>query len=161
MVSYSIRKAQPNDASGLTNLLLEIDSFQHHFESLTPQATEARVSQQFQACLADQSHSIYVAEGEDAQILGYVSVHWQPYLFLPGPEGFISELFIHQLARGQGIGTALLETVKQEAVERGCSRLALINMRQRESYQRGFYTQRGWAERPEAVNFVLRLAPGR
>ena len=75
--------------------------------------------------------SIYVAEAEAGDLLGYVSVHWLPYLFLPGPEGFVSELFIRKTARGQGVGTQLLQTVQTEAEQRGCSRLSLLNNRDR------------------------------
>ena len=42
-------------------------------------------------------------------------------------------------ARGQGVGTQLLEVVKTEAAERGCSRLLLLNRRNRHSYERDFY----------------------
>ena len=48
-------------------------------------------------------------------------------------------------------------SIRQDAQKRGCSRLSLVNMRQRESYQRGFYKSRGWQERPEAANFILIL----
>jgi GNAT superfamily N-acetyltransferase len=84
-------------------------------------------------------------------------VHYLPYFFLPGPEGYVSELFISAEARGQGIGTALLEQVIAEARRRGCARLSLINSRTRESYQRKFYEQHGWNERIEIAVFVLPL----
>jgi GNAT superfamily N-acetyltransferase len=95
---------------------------------------QSRVSRPLQLCLADNSHSIYVAERPEGELVGYIAVHWLPYLFLPGPEGYISELFIRELARGQGLGSQLLEVVKKEAAERGCIRLSLINIRSRESY---------------------------
>jgi hypothetical protein len=47
--------------------------------------------------------------------------------------------------------------MKAEAQERGCSRLMLINLRKRESYQRRFYQKQGWEEREEAANFVYHL----
>jgi hypothetical protein len=49
----------------------------------------------------------------------------------------------------------LLEAVKGEAATRNCSRLSLLNMRDRESYQRAYYTKDGWQERSDAANFVL------
>jgi GNAT superfamily N-acetyltransferase len=107
----------------------------------------------------DASHSVYVAETAQGELAGYLSVHWLPYLFLPGPEGYISELFVRPEARGQGIGSRLLEAAREEAEARGCTRLSLLNMRNRESYLRGFYGQHGWEERPDAANFILRL-PG-
>jgi hypothetical protein len=51
----------------------------------------------------------------------------------------------------------LLETVQAEGVRRGSRRLMLLNMRQRESYQRGFYSKLGWEERLQAATFVKML----
>ncbi len=156
-MTFHIRLAKLDDAAKLADLIIGLGWFQHHFGSASNEVIQDQICQRLLLCLADNSHSIYVAENPDGDIVGYVAVHWLPYLFLPGPEGYVSELFIRESARGQGIGSRLLEVVKAEAVKRGCSRLCLLNMRSRESYQRGFYAQRGWEERPEAVNFILRL----
>lgn len=154
---FHIRLAHLNDAAALTDLLTGLGSFQHHFGNAPAEVIQERVRQKLFLNLADKSHSVYVAENPDGRIAGYAAVHWLPYLFLPGPEGFVSELFVQESARGQGLGSRLLAAVKAEAIERGCSRLSLINMRSRESYQRGFYGKQGWEERPEAANFILRL----
>ncbi len=90
--------------------------------------------------------------------MGYGTVHWMPTLFLSGPEGYVSELFVEETARGQGAGTELIRAVQAEAKERGCSRLVVLNNRQRESYKRGFYRKCGWEERLDAANFVWRLS---
>ena len=84
-------------------------------------------------------------------------MHYLPYFFLLGPEGYISELFISAEARGQGVGTALLEQVTADARKRGCVRLSLINSRTRESYLRQFYEKHGWKERTEVAAFVFPL----
>lgn len=118
----------------------------------------AQVLRHLKLCLADSSHSVFLAEDAQRALLGYTSVHWLPYLFLRGSEGYVSELFVTQTARGQGVGTALLEAVKEEGRARGCSRLSLLNMRERESYLRGFYTRDGWREREDAANFVFDLS---
>ena len=89
--------------------------------------------------------------------MGYISVHWLPYLFLEGPEGYISELFIRDNQRGKGIGGKLLSIVKEEAMERGCSRLSLLNGHNRESYERNFYLKKGFIERDKMANFILKL----
>jgi GNAT superfamily N-acetyltransferase len=152
----AIRQAQIEDAAPLAALLRELGWFAA-LEAETADATERRVAHYLAACLADASHSLYVAEQAPSGVAGYVAVHWLPYLFLAGPEGFISELFVGEAARGQGLGTQLLDAVVREARARGCARLQLINMRQRESYQRGFYTKRGWQEREGAADFVYVL----
>ena len=80
-----------------------------------------------------------------------------PISFLAGPEGYVSELFVSEDARGNGIGGQLLDSVVQSAKARGSARLMFVNIRDRESYKRGFCTKHGWEERQDAANFVLYL----
>jgi GNAT superfamily N-acetyltransferase len=155
-MDIEIRKATREDATFIADLLRSLGYFAH-LEAEPAAVTEQRVFRHLSLCLADDSHLVLVAQNPAGEILGYVAVHWLPYLFLPGPEGYVSELFVCQQARSQGVGGRLLEEVKAEARRRGCWRLMLVNMRQRESYQRGFYARHGWQERPAAANFVLNL----
>jgi GNAT superfamily N-acetyltransferase len=155
-MKMDIRKTQLKDAEAITRIIREVGWFEH-LKSESFEITEERVRQHISLCLADNSHSSFVAETEDSKVVGYSSVHYLPYFFLLGPEGYISELFISAEVRGQGIGTALLEQIITEAQKRGCARLSLINSRTRESYQRKFYEQHGWKERTEVAAFVLPL----
>jgi GNAT superfamily N-acetyltransferase len=151
----TIRSVTPDDSPSLARFLLDLNYFSA-LEGVSIEEAEPRVARNIAACLANDSHSVYVAE-MDSTIVGYVAVHWLPCLYMLGPEGFISELFIGEGMRGQGVGAKLLDTVMAEARKRGCTRLELINMKQRDSYLRGFYRKQGWEERPEAANFVYRL----
>ena len=155
-MGIKIRKAQPGDARGIAAILRGLE-FITRFDAEPIEATAQRVAHHLGLCHADDSHTVYVAETEGGEIAGYAAVHWLPYLLLLGPEGYVSELFIREAERGQGIGTRLLETVKKEAKARGCARLMLLNIQERESYRRGFYKKQGWEERPDAANFVYRL----
>jgi GNAT superfamily N-acetyltransferase len=152
-----IRKISAQDASQLTELLRDIGWFES-FKSEPIEMTIRRVRLHIERCLADDSHSIFVAEEPDGTIVGYGSVHWLPYLFLQGPEGYVSELFVRESARGQGVGRELLQNIEAEARKRGCARLSLINLRSRESYMRQFYVKAGWEERPDAANFIYRIS---
>ena len=155
-MGIKIRKAQPGDARGIATILRALE-WVTRFDAEPIEATAQRVAHHLELCHADDSHTVYVAQTEGGEIAGYAAVHWLPYLLLLGPEGYVSELFIRKADRGQGIGTQLLETVKEEAKARGCARLMLLNMQARESYQRGFYKKQGWEERPDAANFVYPL----
>ncbi len=93
-------------------------------------------------------------------LLGYVAVHWLPYLMLRGPEGYVSRTIRGRIGTGRGLGSRLLEIVKDMAISRGCSRLMLVNRKARESYRRGFYRNLGWEEREAFANFVLYLPRG-
>lgn len=151
-----VRRAKMSDVDGITTILRELQ----WFDTLNTESFDsslARVVERLELCLADESHSVYVAEGDDSRVMGYASVHWLPYFYLPGLEGFISELFIMESDRGHGIGTLLLESIKIEAAERGCFRLKLINMHKRESYHREFYKKLGWEERDGDFSFELIL----
>lgn len=150
-----IRKALPSDAQAITDILRSIGWFEQ-VNSTADDILNERIGKNVDLSHSDQSHSIYVAE-EDGNVVGYAAVHWLPYLFFAGAEGYVSELFIHETARGKGIGTQLLAAVKEEAGERGCARLMLINSRDRESYMRKFYEKQGWKERAEMANFVYVL----
>ncbi len=151
-----IRKASREDAPGISAILRELGWFSQ-FTQEPVLDSEKRVCDMLALDQKDDSHSVFVAEGDDSRIMGYTSVHWLPYLLLPGPEGYVSELFICEADRGKGIGTLLLEAVASEAHKRGCCRLMLINMRKRESYHREFYIKKGWIEREGAANFILEL----
>ena len=155
-MTVQIRKASAQDAQSLAELLKDIGWFES-FKSEPIEVASQRVRLHIEQCLADNSHLIFVAEAADGAIVGYGSVHWLPYLFLQGPEGLVSELFVRESARGQGVGRELLRNIETEARARGCARLSLINLRNRESYMRQFYVKAGWEERPEAANFIYRI----
>jgi len=151
-----IRKANVDDACELALLLREIGWFES-FNTGSIEPLIQRVSARLEQCLADDSHLILVAADADRRIAAYGSVHWLPYLFMSGPEGYVSELFVREAARGRGIGRELLATIETAARARGCQRLCLTNLRDRESYERQFYSKAGWRERKEAANFIYPL----
>jgi GNAT superfamily N-acetyltransferase len=155
-MKVQIRKASAQNAQSLAELLKDTGWFES-FKSEPIEAATRRVRLHVEQCLADHSHSLFVAQASDGVIVGYGSVHWLPYLFLQGPEGYVSELFVRESARGQGIGRELLKVIETEAKTRGCVRLSLINLRNRESYMRQFYIKAGWEERSEAANFIYRI----
>ena len=154
--AWRIRPATPNDVEAIAVIIKGLGWFSFINDESTAE-TETRVKRHLHLCLADDRHTVLVAEVAGGAVLGYVAVHWLPYLILQGPEGFVSELFVAEAARGAGLGTKLLEAVRNMAIGRGCSRLMLVNRKTRESYQRGFYRKLGWEEREEFANFVLHL----
>jgi len=157
LMNVQIRKAEDKDVAEIAGVIRSLGFFAH-ITNESPQATEERVQKHFAQCIADDSHLVLVAQGADGKIAGYCAVHWMPSLFLAGPQGYVSELFIKEEFRGQGIGGYFLNAVKTEAKKRGCARLMLLNMRRRESYQRRFYPKQGWEEWTDAATFVLDLS---
>jgi GNAT superfamily N-acetyltransferase len=153
----TIRKATIEDARELALLLRGIGWFEK-FDAEEIDALTGQVRARLEQCLADDSHLVLVAEDAIGNLAAYSSVHWLPYLFMSGPEGYVSELFVRAAARGQGLGRELLKAIEKSARARGCQRLSLTNLRDRESYRRQFYTKAGWRERSEAANFIFPLS---
>jgi GNAT superfamily N-acetyltransferase len=151
-MKLNIRLATINDARMIAELLTNIDDYKT-WNELGADAMQKTVQQSL-----EQAHSerfLFVAE-IDNRVIGYAAVYWLHHLF-SAREGYVSELFIRSDASGHGAGTALLEAIKAEAIARGCHRLTLVNLKDRESYKRGFYVSRGWEERSNTVRFALDL----
>jgi GNAT superfamily N-acetyltransferase len=156
MGNIKVRHAKQEDVPVIADIIRKLGWFPY-VENESPLATERRVLFHLELADADESHLVLVAENEEGRVAGYISVHWLPYLLLSGPEGYVSELFVSEDNRGKGVGTALLNDVKEFAIARGCSRLMLLNDRNRASHEREFYSQLGFEERPEMANWILPL----
>lgn len=149
----AIRAASQADAPELAWLLAEIGWFSA-LEGMSRDELVASIRRQLGVLEGSTTTTTLVVETADGSLVGYCNVHWLTELFMPGPEGYVSELFLIPESRGRGIGTALLERILIEATERGVYRLMLLNRKDRESYERGFYLKYGWEERPGMANFV-------
>ncbi|MBN1882890.1 MAG: GNAT family N-acetyltransferase [Deltaproteobacteria bacterium] len=152
-MAFFIRPAQKADATALAEITGEFEMYA--YGSMKPKADIMdRVRERIDTILGSDRHLLLTAWDDSGALCGYAAVHWLPYLFLPGVEGYLSELFVGEKWRGTGLGSLLISAVEAEAVKHGCYRLMLINSRERESYERDFYKKKGWAERPEMANFV-------
>ncbi|ODG98219.1 hypothetical protein A4S05_10100 [Nostoc sp. KVJ20] len=156
MLHPKIRKAKESDAQAIFKIIRELGWFAW-VNSTSDEKILTQIQQHITQCEQNDSHSIYVAENAENNIIGYITVHWLPCPFLPKLQGYISELFVQKAARGQGIGKTLLATVVSEAKIRECSVLMLLNHKERESYQREFYRKQGWIERETVANFIYPL----
>ena len=155
-MDFEIRTVEERDVTQLAALIRRLGWFSS-LEGENEDVTTARILDHVRMCLADDSHTLLVATDPEQSIVAYVSVHWLPYLFLKGPEGYVSQLFVDERVRGDGVGSELLDRVIAEARRRGCARLMLVAVKSRESYQRGFYPKRGWIEREDMANFIYEL----
>jgi GNAT superfamily N-acetyltransferase len=148
------REAIPQDAEGIATVIhamTELRAVTQHPVEVTAGAVAANLER----IASSGTSTAYVARDEEGIVVGYGAVHWVPFLFLPGGEAYVTELFIHPSASGKGAGSEILATITAEAAKRGCARVSLLNARDGESYQRNFYKDRGWQERDRMANFIL------
>ncbi len=150
-----IREAQREDASAIA-AILRILGWVERMKNETFTTTEQHVAHMLELAAHDDCNTVLVAERENGAVVGYLAVHWFPNL-MRGLDGYVSELFVHPDETGKGTGSRLLEVAHAYAVERGCTRLLLMNRRIRESYQRGFYAKQGWEELRDGAFFSLNL----
>lgn len=147
--AHRIRPAVAEDAAALAVLLEAIGDL----PMLAGEDVAAVAARHVPVAVASPDTTLLVVE-EHSGLIGYANVHWVHDLFMPGPEGYLSELFILESHSGRGIGSEVLGLIEAEARERGAFRLSLLNAKRRASYERRFYERHGWIERPEIANFV-------
>jgi hypothetical protein len=82
-MKFAIRPVRAGDAEGVSALIRGLGLFRR-LESQDPQVTTARISKHLGMCLADDSHSLFVATGPGNEPIAYAAVHWLAYLFLTG-----------------------------------------------------------------------------
>ncbi len=155
VAGHRIRRAMPDDADALAGVIHRLGGFRA-FEGVDEHAVRVAVRANLAATLAGGGSTLLVAEDDDG-VFGWAQAHWLHDLFMPGPEGYLTELFIAETHRARGVGTELHDLLVAEARERGAYRMTLLNGKHRDSYARGYYTARGWEERAGMASFVLWL----
>jgi GNAT superfamily N-acetyltransferase len=154
-MQMKIREMDFEDIPLLAHLFKALESAEWA-KTLTIPEIEVELSRRYGLKCA--SSTLLVSVTDEGSISGYGSVHWIPSLILPGIEGYVSELFVSPAHRGNGIGDSMLKEIERLAISRNCYRLSLLNMKDKESYRRGFYAKRNWEERQNAANMVKRIA---
>ena len=118
MNSITIRRAQPDDAGTLLELIRALAEY----ERLEPPDVEAGARLVEHAFGLRPKFEAYLAV-EKGSSVGYAIVFETYSTFLARPSLYIEDLFVRPEARRRGIGTALLRYLAAEAVARGCGRM--------------------------------------
>lgn len=148
--NITIRPLRPSDIADIMQLHREL-GWNPAF-----QADGSTLKQRLEALITEESTLLLVAEFK-GKVVGYIHGEIITYLLFAGREMLVSELFVMESARGQGVGKALLSLIETEAVQQKCFRISVLNSRERESYKRGFYPSLGYEERSHTANFTKRL----
>lgn len=83
---------------------------------------------------------------EDGNVIGFCSVILKNSLWQQGWLAHVDELVVDESARGQGVGTRLLEEAIQNATRKGAARIELDSGFHRSEAHK-FYQQRGFENR--------------
>jgi ribosomal protein S18 acetylase RimI-like enzyme len=107
----------------------------------------------FLAHLEHDDAQVFVAE-LDGQLVGAVSLWFQPRLNWMTPQAWIPDLYVEPAFRRRGAARALLDACVEEARRRGCHRLVLESGHHRAEAHR-LYEQYGFQHYARAYSFEL------
>ncbi len=155
----NIRPAEQKDIRDLLRLLSQVLEVHAKirpdiFRSGTTKYTEEDLTKMIQ----DDKKPIYVAEDENEGVLGYAFCQEkeQPFstTMVPFKSFFIDDLCVDETKRGQHVGKALFEYVKEEAKARGCYELTL-NVWEGNDVAQHFYENLGMTTKERQLELIL------
>lgn len=128
-----IRPAQPTDAETVNELLRQLGY---------PQDSTATTASRIRTWDDDTSSAAYVADA-DGELLGVIAVHSCPFFERAGSWARIVALVVSSQARGQGVGSQLMEAAEVFAISRGCTSMEVTSANHRQDTHE-FYRRRGY-----------------
>lgn len=118
-MTYIIRKATSNDRHRIISLIQQLASESKEQSSITQEYVDSYLEKR-------DSH-VLVAESE-GRVQGLLSYSIRPDLYHAGNSALIEELVIEKSYRGQGLGSALLSVLLEDAKELDCKEICLAVM---------------------------------
>lgn len=116
-MSFLIRKAAPEDAETIYNLIHQLAVYEklEHEVSATPEELRTQIFEKGYA-------EVIIAE-EDGQPVGFALYFFNFSTFLAKPGLYLEDLFVEPEFRGKGYGKKLLAELAKIAEEKGCGRM--------------------------------------
>jgi len=116
----SIRKAKPDDAKTLVDLILELAAYEQLLDEADPSTELLREHLSADALTGCEA---LIAETEPDTAVGFALFYHNYSTFQTNAGLYLEDLFVRPTYRGEGIGSALFGRVAQIAEERGCRRI--------------------------------------
>jgi GNAT superfamily N-acetyltransferase len=113
-----IRSAAPTDAEGIFALIRELSVYEKLAHQVT--GTAAALAEHL---FGSPSHAEAMVVEHQGQLIGFALFFKTYSTFLTQPGIHLEDIYVQEPYRAQGIGTALLRSVAQLAVERNYGRL--------------------------------------
>ena len=157
-----IRRAQEKDMKDLDRLLFQVNMVHHKGRPDLFKAGQRKYTDdQLLEIIQDDRRPVFVAENEEGNVVGYAFCIFQQRLndnILTDIKSlYIDDLCVDEACRGQHVGSALYEYVKDFAREQGCYNLTLNVWALNEGARR-FYEK--WGLRPQKIGMETILREG-
>ncbi len=154
-----IRRAENKDMKRIMELLQEVLELHAKIrpDIFIPGTTKYNEAE-LEEILKDDARPVYVAVDEDGWVMGYVfcQIKEQPFSnnMVPFQSMFIDDLCVDASCRGQHIGEALFEYVKDEARRLGCYEVTLNVWSGNEKAEQ-FYEKMGMKTKERQMEYIL------
>ena len=133
MDSLRIRSAAPADAPALSRLLGQLGH----------PADAADIPQRIEKLHARPGTTVLVAEDQNGEVIGLVTVHLFPSIHASEPVAWLTTLVVEERARGRGVGSALVVRAEEWAISGGAGRISLTSALHRKAAHQ-FYMARDY-----------------
>ena len=155
----NIRKAENKDIPRLTELLQQVLELHAKIRpDVFIPGTTKYTQEELEEIIKDDMSPIYVAVGDDDEVMGYAfcQIKEQPFSnnMVPFKSMFIDDLCVDESRRGQHVGEALFEYVKDRARELGCYEVTLNVWAGNESAEH-FYEKMGMKTKERQMEYIL------
>lgn len=130
-MNFEIRKARPTDAPALTDLVLELGY----------PVTAPGIADRLETLIS--AGEIVLVATENSNTVGVLTGHVTPVLHRPTPVGRITMLEVTKIARGRGIGRALVEHAEHILKQKGCA-LVEVTSNEKLTEAHAFYRRLGY-----------------
>ena len=154
-----IRRARPEDIDGVYALLRQVLELHAALRpDLFRPGTAKYDHDRLRHLFADDDRPVYVAVDEEGRVAGYAICQLQlrpaaDYI-VPGRSLYVDDLCVDEKKRGQGLGAALFDHVKQEAAAMGCADVTL-NVWEGNDGARAFYEKLGMKPRETRLEYII------
>jgi diamine N-acetyltransferase len=119
-MTTTIRKATPDDAELLQELILELAAYERLLDEAEPDIPLLREHLSEEALTGCEA---LIAETESGTAVGFALFYHTYSTFLTNAGLYVEDLYVKTTYRGEGIGRALLARLAELAEERGCRRM--------------------------------------
>ena len=133
MAPITIRPATSDDAPALSRLLTQLGY----------PTDAADIPERIQKLNARPGTTVLVAEDQEGEVLGVVTVHLFQSMHVSEPTAWLTTLVVDEKARGRGIGSALVERAEDWAIQHGARRISLTSALRR-THAHAFYKKRNY-----------------
>jgi GNAT superfamily N-acetyltransferase len=117
-VRPQISKATEKDVPAILDLIRQLSEYERLSDQVTANEQKLR-----DTLFGERPAAEVLLATVEGETLGFAVFFTNYSTFLAKPGIYLEDLFVKEPARGNGIGTALLEHLAKLAVERGCGRM--------------------------------------